>query len=199
VDGQRYLPGQRHEQLLRGGLYCELFIESVDEWVPAVIMTRREVAIPHTTIALKAFEVRYASPSLSPDADRARGVEGSRSAAAVGATAGSAGSVTGAESTVVPSVQYESESDVRSDRIRLLLDEEGNVIDSRGEVLIPAAEYDETAAAAAAARAAPVVVESTGKLSLSCTVISMAKLSSCIINLYNSHGAVIAADRDSFI
>jgi hypothetical protein len=147
VDGQRYLPCERHESLLRSGLYCELFIEAIDEWMPAVIISTKEVAIPHTKLTLKTFDVQYTTTSGSGGGDNGDG----RNA---GAGAG-AGGVEQAQTRV------EIEYGVRSDRLRLLVDEDGNVLDVQGAIVIEAAEYDELAAAAAA-RAAPVFVESTG-------------------------------------
>jgi hypothetical protein len=142
VDGQRYLPCERHESLLRGGLYCELFIESIDEWVPAVIISTKEVAIPHTTLTLKTFDVQYTTTSAAAGGD-----DTGNDAAA------------GDERI---QARVEIENGVRSDRLRLLVDDDGNVLDAQGVVVIQAVEYDEGAAAEAAARAAPIVVESTG-------------------------------------
>lgn len=48
-----------HSDQLRAGVYCELFIEHSEEWVPARVMQRHETAVPHTNLVLKSFSVRY--------------------------------------------------------------------------------------------------------------------------------------------
>jgi hypothetical protein len=59
VDGETYLQGQKHEHLLRRGINCEIFVETADEWFPALVMSCKEVAVPHTNITLKSYEVSY--------------------------------------------------------------------------------------------------------------------------------------------
>lgn len=48
-----------HTDQLREGVYCELFIDHSEEWVPARVLQRKETAVPHTNLVLKTFSVRY--------------------------------------------------------------------------------------------------------------------------------------------
>jgi hypothetical protein len=59
IKGQTYLEGRFHEEKLKTNVECEIFIESLDEWIPAIILSSKEIVVPHTEIKLKSFRVKY--------------------------------------------------------------------------------------------------------------------------------------------
>lgn len=59
VRGQTYLEGKVHQDKLKKGTTCEIFIEADDEWLPAVVTSVSEFAVPNTDITIRDFGVRY--------------------------------------------------------------------------------------------------------------------------------------------
>ncbi len=66
IRGVTYLEGQFHEQQIVKGRQCEVFVDSVDEWCPAEILSCRSVDIPATQSVQRTFDVQYTLPSPSP-------------------------------------------------------------------------------------------------------------------------------------
>jgi len=63
VDDVTYLEGQYHEQMLVADVLCELFVEAEDDWCKAKILKSRIVAIAHTELDMKSFDVSYVPAS----------------------------------------------------------------------------------------------------------------------------------------
>jgi hypothetical protein len=153
----------------------------LDDWVPAEIRAVQEIAVPHTTLTLKTFTVAYQPKTSSASASRDEADD--TTAAAVGATIGAgeavgaavaadrkeeksaataaapSSSVTGDDEklkeVVVPVVPI-VETGVRSDRLRLLVDDDGRLqkqgsggVAEAAEPIIPVP---------------PPIVETTGEL-----------------------------------
>lgn len=146
------MEGQLHQDKLKKGLSCEIFVEvscdeckrlskcyftlrchykAADEWLPAVITARKEVIVPNTEVTLTSFTLAYIIPRQDE----------------LDAPTEEANSVT--------------EDNVRSDRLRLLADKEGNVI-SAANAIVNKEEEDETEATLPK-EVKPVIVESTGE------------------------------------
>lgn len=59
VRGVTYLEGQYHEERLTTGKDCEIFIESVDDWISASILGCKETSVPNTEIKLRRYKVAF--------------------------------------------------------------------------------------------------------------------------------------------
>lgn len=59
IRGQSYLEGQMNESLLKTGITCQIFVEDKDDWFDAVITGGKEISIPHTALTIKTFKVQY--------------------------------------------------------------------------------------------------------------------------------------------
>eukprot|EP01041_Mallomonas_annulata_P007167 gene7167-14590_t len=59
VRGITYLEGQKFEHKFIGGCSCEIFVEAMDDWLPATIEQCKDISVPHTTITLRTFIVVY--------------------------------------------------------------------------------------------------------------------------------------------
>ena len=62
VRGQLYMDGTTHQDQLRRGRDCEIFLEDLDEWTAAKIVARADLCVPNTTIVMTSFEVAYFHP-----------------------------------------------------------------------------------------------------------------------------------------
>lgn len=72
VRGQWYMDGTTHQDQLRRGKDCEVFLEDLDEWTAAKIVARTDLCVPNTTIVMTSFEVSYVHPRGKADDDDER-------------------------------------------------------------------------------------------------------------------------------
>jgi hypothetical protein len=111
IRGQTYLEGKLHEDKMRAGVECEIFVDELDRWISASIRKLNVVFVPNTEIVMKTFIVEYKyATDEEIEADPSAGED-------------------------------RVEEDVRSDRLRLLVD-----ADYKTKEMI--AEEEEAAAAA---------------------------------------------------
>lgn len=92
IRGQTYLEGKLHEDKMRAGVSCEIFVDALDRWIAASITKLNVVFVPNTEIVMKTFSVEYkyaTEEEVEVDADAG---------------------------------QDTTEEDVKSDRLRLLVD-----------------------------------------------------------------------------
>jgi len=59
IRGQTYLEGKLHEDKLHAGVNCEIFVDILDRWIPANILKINLVFVPNTDMVLKTFQVSY--------------------------------------------------------------------------------------------------------------------------------------------
>jgi len=109
VDGKTYLEGKKFESKIWGGTRCEVFDESLDEWMEGEVIKRNETPIPNTEMYILSFDVEY--KRVDPAAQRMHTDE-------------------------VPLV---TESGIKSDRIRLLGTANGELLIPYQDFNLPAA------------------------------------------------------------
>jgi hypothetical protein len=81
IRGQTYLEGQAHEDKLLIGTPCEIWIEELEEWMPAHIVGRTEVPVPNTDVVILRFKVTYQKDRPAAGGDRAQGKDESEDSA----------------------------------------------------------------------------------------------------------------------
>lgn len=59
VRGVTYLEGQYHEDRLVTGTACEVFVETVDDWLSASILACKEISVPNTDVRLRRYKVSF--------------------------------------------------------------------------------------------------------------------------------------------
>jgi len=62
IRNQTYLEGSIHEDKLRKGVKCEIFIEDLQgdgDWYPAIVLLRKDIPVPNTTIIIRKFDIEY--------------------------------------------------------------------------------------------------------------------------------------------
>lgn len=62
IRNQTYLEGSIHEDKLRKGVKCEIFIEDLQgdgDWYPAKILIRKDIPVTNTTIIIRKFDIEY--------------------------------------------------------------------------------------------------------------------------------------------
>lgn len=109
------MEGQAHEDKLVIGTPCEIWIEELEEWMPAHIVGRTEVPVPNTDIVILRFKVTYQKERPEEDEDGAQAKDESDD---------SANDVT--------------VENVKSDQLRLKCDKSGNwdphTVDLKGRI-----------------------------------------------------------------
>eukprot|EP01038_Epipyxis_sp_PR26KG_P007581 gene7581-10329_t len=106
VDGKYYLEGKFHENKIKTGLKCELFLEDLDEWFPGEITARLETHVPHTVVTLKTFDITYQIPQENGTISDYK------------------------EDKTDVAVELKVEKGVKNDRIRLFANADGTLIDN---------------------------------------------------------------------
>lgn len=59
VDGKVYLEGEHFEMKIARNMACELWNETADDWVPAVVVSVAEVSIPNTNRTFRQYKVKF--------------------------------------------------------------------------------------------------------------------------------------------
>ena len=110
VRDEYFLEGKKNEAFLKTGLTCQLYVESLDDWYDAVITNRKSSLGQHTNLVLVLVDVQYIVSKSHNNSS-------------------SSNQEDGAEPRLV------SEFDVRSDRIRIYSNENGEVLHIDGSTV----------------------------------------------------------------